>query len=98
MCITKQREKYGYGYKMGTGRLKRQRILLPVDINNNPDWAFMEAYMKQKEQEILKPTIDRLCKQLITNNILGGGVDRYAPIGKSLFLGRNFLFNPLIVA
>ncbi len=73
MCITQQREKYGYGYKMGTGRLKRQRILLPIDANNNPDWAFMEAYMKQKEQQILKPTIERLCKQLIINNILGGG-------------------------
>lgn len=77
MCITKQREKYGYGYKMGTGRLKRQRILLPVDTNNNPDWAFMEAYMKQKEQQILKPTIEKLCKQLIINDILRGG-------GKSL--------------
>lgn len=73
MCITKQREKYGYGYKMGTGRLKRQRILLPVDTNNNPDWAFMEAYMKQKEQQILKPTIEKLCKQLIVNDIRGGG-------------------------
>lgn len=73
MCITKQREKYGYGYKMGTGRLKRQRILLPVDANNNPDWAFMETYMKQKEQQILKPVIDKLCKQLIISNILGGG-------------------------
>lgn len=73
MCITKQREKYGYGYKMGTGRLKRQRILLPVDTNNNPDWAFMEAYMKQKEQQILKPTIEKLCKQLIINDILRGG-------------------------
>ncbi len=72
MCITKQREKYGYGYKMGTGRLKRQRILLPVDANNNPDWAFMESYMRQKEQQILKPTIKRLCKQLIENDILGG--------------------------
>lgn len=77
MCITKQREKYGYGYKMGTGRLKRQRILLPVDTNNNPNWAFMEAYMKQKEQQILKPTIEKLCNRLIINNILGGG-------GKSL--------------
>ena len=73
MCITKQREKYGYGYKMGTGRLKRQRILLPVDPNNNPNWAFMEAYMKQKEQQILKPTIEKLCNRLIINNILGGG-------------------------
>ena len=73
MCITKQREKYSYGYKMGTGRLKRQRILLPVDANNNPDWAFMEAYMKQKEQQILKPTIEELCKRLIINNITEGG-------------------------
>lgn len=73
ICITKQREKYGYGYKMGTGRLKRQRILLPVDTNNNPDWFFMEAYMKQKEQQILKPTIERLCKMLIINDMLGGG-------------------------
>lgn len=72
ICITKQREKYGYGYKMGTGRLKRQRILLPVDVNNNPDWQFMEDYMKQKEQQILKPTIDKLCKQLIVNGIIGG--------------------------
>lgn len=89
MCITKQREKYGYGYKMGTGRLKRQRILLPVDANNNPDWAFMETYMKQKEQQILKPVIDKLCKQLIISNILGG-VNRYALIGKP-FTSLKFL-------
>ena len=89
MCITKQREKYGYGYKMGTGRLKRQRILLPVDTNNNPEWAFMEAYMKQKEQQILKPTIYKLCKQLIINDILGG-VNCYAPIGKP-FASPKFL-------
>ena len=98
MCITKQREKYGYGYKMGTGRLKRQRILLPVDASDNPDWAFMEAYMKQKEKQILKPTIERLYKQLITNDIIEGGVKRYAPIGKNLFLVKNFLFNPPIAA
>lgn len=89
ICITKQREKYGYGYKMGTGRLKRQRMLLPVDTNNNPDWAFMEAYMKQKEQQILKPTIEKLCKHLIVNDI-PGGVNRYVPIGK-LFTSQKFL-------
>ena len=33
----------------------------------------MEAYMKKQEQEILKPTIERLCKQLITNELIGGG-------------------------
>lgn len=73
MCITSQREKYGYGYKMGTGRLKRQRILLPVDNYENPDWRFMEEYMRMKESQILKPTIDKLCKQLIENELFGGG-------------------------
>lgn len=73
MCITSQREKYGYGYKMGTGRLKRQRILLPVDNYEDPDWRFMEEYMRMKESQILKPTIDKLCKQLIENELLGGG-------------------------
>lgn len=73
LCITKQREKYGYGYKMGTGRLKRQKILLPVDANNNPDWDFMESYMKQKEHQILESTIEQLCKRLINKEISGGG-------------------------
>ncbi|WP_456059193.1 restriction endonuclease subunit S [Bacteroides clarus] len=89
LCITKQREKYGYGYKMGTGRLKRQRILLPVDASDNPDWAFMEAYMKQKEKQILKPTIERLCKQLIINDILGGGKTLYSN-WKEFVFGEEF--------
>lgn len=97
ICITKQREKYGYGYKMGTGRLKRQRILLPVDANNNPDWQFMEDYMKQKEQQILKPTIEKLCKRLIINDILTGGVNRYTPIGKR-FISQKYLLKFNVVS
>ena len=51
MCITNQRSKYGYGYKMGTGRLKRQKILLPIDANSQPNWDYMEAYMQNLEQQ-----------------------------------------------
>ena len=51
MCITNQRAKYGYGYKMGTGRLKRQKILLPVDSCNQPNWEYMETYMQNLEQK-----------------------------------------------
>ncbi|MEG2227116.1 MAG: restriction endonuclease subunit S [Odoribacter sp.] len=91
ICITRQREKYGYGYKMGTGRLKRQRILLPVDEYNNPNWAFMEAYMKQKEQEILKPIIDKLCNKLIINNITGeGGGKSLHSNWKEFVFGKEF--------
>ena len=44
--IKKQREKYSYGYKMGTARLKRQLILLPINECNEPDWTYMERYTK----------------------------------------------------
>lgn len=44
--LTAQRGKYGYGYKMGTGRLKRQAIMLPVGSNGQPDWQYMEQYAK----------------------------------------------------
>ncbi|MEQ8548722.1 MAG: restriction endonuclease subunit S [Cyclobacteriaceae bacterium] len=47
--ITRQRGKYGYGYKMGTARLKRQKILLPTNDQNEPDYEYMENYMKQLE-------------------------------------------------
>ena len=44
--ITAQREKYSYGYKMGTERLKRQKIMLPVNDDGEPDFEYMEAFVK----------------------------------------------------
>lgn len=44
--IMQQKEKYGYGYKMGTARLQKQNILLPVDELNEPDYEYMEQYIK----------------------------------------------------
>ncbi|MCC3307549.1 restriction endonuclease subunit S [Psychrobacter sanguinis] len=44
--ISFQRHKYSYGYKMGTGRLKRQKIMLPAISENKPNWQFMEDYTK----------------------------------------------------
>ncbi len=74
MCITKQRNRFGHGYSLNGNRLKSFKLMLPLNADaTSPDWQFMEEYMKQKEQLILKPTIDKLCKQLIINNILGGG-------------------------
>lgn len=71
-AIRLQKDKYAYGYKFNAQRMKRQKILLPVTKENLLDWQFMEDYMKAKEQQILKPTIEKLCKHLIYNNIIGG--------------------------
>lgn len=60
MCITNQRAKYGYGYKMGTGRLKRQKILLPIDANSQPNWDYMETYMQNLEQQKILEYLRRI--------------------------------------
>lgn len=49
--ITQQKEKYSYGYKMGSERLRRQKIMLPIDESENPNWEFMKNYIKVIELE-----------------------------------------------
>lgn len=65
--ITAQKDKYSYGLKMGTGRLRRQKIMLPVDKNSNPDYTYMENYMKALEYQLKTRYIDYLL-QANTNN------------------------------
>lgn len=60
--IQKQKGKYAYGYKMGTERIKRQTIKLPVK-KNEPDFEFMEQYMKRIENKVLAKT-----KTFLMNN------------------------------
>ena len=72
-CIEKQRVCFAYARKWRPKRMVNSRIMLPATAEGTPDWQFMEAYMKQQEQAILKPTIERLCKRLITNELMGGG-------------------------
>ena len=85
--IGQQKCKFAYGYKFNAQRMKRQKILLPVCADGTIDWLFMEEYMRLKERQVLKPTIDKLCKQLITNELMGG-VNRFTLIGKHSTLQR----------
>ncbi|MCJ0554276.1 restriction endonuclease subunit S, partial [Enterococcus cecorum] len=57
--ISNQREKYGYGYKMGTGRLKRQKVMLPV-INGKIDYHYMENYIKIIEKKKIEQILEYL--------------------------------------
>jgi restriction enzyme bgcI subunit beta len=57
--ISEQKDKYGYGYKMGTGRLKRQKILLPVQEDDTIDYNFMRKYMITREVEIIQNILKR---------------------------------------
>jgi len=41
--------KYGYGYKFSQARIKRQKIILPVGLDGQPDYDYMENYVKYIE-------------------------------------------------
>ena len=58
--ISHQRKKYNYGYKMGTARLKRQRIQLPIDEFGRPDYSFMEKFMRSLEGRLLRLYVSHL--------------------------------------
>ena len=61
--------KYKYGHMGNKDGIKRERIMLPVDENNNPDYQFMEDYVKElmekKRQQYLA-----YCKEQL--KIFGG--------------------------
>lgn len=58
--ILLQKDKYRYGYKFNGERMKRQKILLPVDENNNVDYIYMENCIKVKEEKIVNNIIKYL--------------------------------------
>ena len=70
--IMQQKDKYNYSIKMGTARLKKQKIMLPVDEHGAPDYSFMEQYIKERERQLIQKY-----KNFIGKNIQsGGGIDR----------------------
>ncbi len=44
--IRKEKYRFGYGRKWGIARMKKTKIKLPVDSIGNPEWKFMEDYIK----------------------------------------------------
>lgn len=44
--IQKEKYRFGYGFKWRIERMKESKIKLPVDVSGNPDWKFMEEYIK----------------------------------------------------
>lgn len=49
--ILQQKAKYRYAYKFNGDRMARQKIMLPLDETDNPNWHFMEEYIKERENK-----------------------------------------------
>lgn len=48
-CLKQQKQKYSYSFSINSERLKRQKILLPTDKAGQPDYKYMENYIKKLE-------------------------------------------------
>ena len=58
--ILKQKDKYQYGYKFNGARMNKQKITLPVNSKKEPDYEFMENYIKKIEFEKLNKYINKI--------------------------------------
>lgn len=61
----KIRGKYNFGYKRSDTRLKKEKILLPINAEGKPDWEYMEQYIKNLEYKKIKQYLDFLDRQNI---------------------------------
>ena len=57
VAINKQKELFSYG-RNACQRLEVLNIMLPVDVNGDPDWQFMEDYIKQERGVQVRKLVD----------------------------------------
>ncbi len=60
--LLKQKEKYMYGYKFNSKRMKRQSIIVPINDEGKPDYEYMEQYMINLEILMLDKYLDYIKK------------------------------------
>ncbi|MBR8786260.1 hypothetical protein IX307_000563 [Bacteroides pyogenes] len=73
--LRKQCSKFSYGNQVSSTDLPKQRLLLPIQADGTPDWTFMEAYMKQVEEELLSRVRPKLEEQLLEHIITLGALE-----------------------
>ena len=61
-----QMQKFNWGGNGATlGRLNRTRLVLPVDSQGQPNWQFMEDYIKQEQKQQAQKIIDYYERKLV---------------------------------
>lgn len=52
-CLEMQKSKFGFSNMANNSRLRRCKLLLPINEDGIPDWEFMKQYIKQVENNLL---------------------------------------------
>lgn len=56
-------KKFSYGHKASMQRISEVKIKLPSTPDGNPDWEFMESYIREQYREVVQERIDELEKR-----------------------------------
>ncbi len=55
--INRLSEKYGFNREINDERIKREKLLLPIDEKGEIDFAFMSSFMREVEKDMLGTTL-----------------------------------------
>lgn len=77
-CLRGNKKKYSHGHSWTGRRLLKTNVMLPVDSQGNPDYAFMEAYVRElmkRKLEQYQTYLEKRLAELENDNIvdIGGG-------------------------
>lgn len=64
--ISKQRTLFGHGRSISLKRLNLLRVMLPIDESSNPDWQFMEDYIREREAIQVQRCREFLIKRIVS--------------------------------
>ena len=65
-AMSKQRVLFGHGRSISSKRLGSLKVMLPVDDAGEPDWRFMEDYVREREAVQVERCREFLVKRIIT--------------------------------
>lgn len=71
--INRLSEKYSFNREINDERIKREKLLLPATDKGEIDFAFMSAFMKDVEHNILNTTLKVFKERLSVNKLKMGG-------------------------
>lgn len=57
-------EKYSFNREINDSRIKREKILLPINQNGDIDFEYMSSFMRQQENEMLQKALQYFEKRL----------------------------------
>lgn len=73
--IQKAGQSFAYAKKWRPIRMRRSKLMLPIDANGTPDWEFMSACIQQEEERLIASARKKLEKQLLDNIVILGALD-----------------------